>query len=205
MTLTDRVVPSVAAAASRSAAVRMTPEEFLSLPDAQVEYVNGECVAMSPVSLPHALLFKWLLRYLDHLVLKSDLGTVYPDQVTVKLSRELMRVPDLCFVAKANTRVAVHPNHLEGPPDLIVEIVSPESRMRDLFDKRIEYQSAGVTEYWILDPVYQSIDLLRLNASGVYEVIEATEGALRSAVIPGMALRAEWLKLPSMPNPDSLL
>lgn len=205
MTLTDRVVPSVAENVRPRTAVRMTLEEFLRLPDPHVEYVNGECVWMSPVSLPHALLFKWILRFVDGLVANAKVGTVYPDQVAVKLAPNLTRVPDLCFVATTNKRVTAHPNHLEGPPDLIVEIVSPESRLRDYFDKRLEYQAAGVSEYWVLDPTYQTIDLHRLNASGVYEVIEPSEGALTSKVIPGMVLRAEWLKLPTPPDPDTLL
>lgn len=42
--------------------------------------------------------------------------------------------------------------HLEGPADLVVEIVSPESRLRDRGEKFAEYELAGVSEYWLLDP-----------------------------------------------------
>jgi len=92
---------------------------------------------------------------------------------------------------------------LATPPDLIVEIVSAESRDRDYRDKYLDYQSAGVTEYIIIDPAYQTIDLHRLEG-GKYVPVVPENGALSSSVLPGFVLRAEWLKQSPLPDPSTL-
>ena len=141
--------------------VPMSESDFFELSEARVEYVEGEAVFMSPVSLPHARLVLWIGKYLDTLASRSRLGTVFPDSVTVRLSPNLSRVPDISFVAFKGPANLRH-TYIDGPPNLIVEITSPESRERDYRDKFAEYEAAGVQEYWLVDPVYQSIDLHRL-------------------------------------------
>lgn len=184
--------------------VAMSEAEFLALPDTfpRVEYVDGESRFMSPVSLPHVRLSVWLVSYANRLVVKSSLGEVFSDTFTVRLSPGTARVPDLSFVARASKSV-IGETYLEGPPDLIVEIVSAESRDRDYRDKYLDYQSAGVTEYIIIDPAYQTIDLHRLEG-GKYVPVVPENGALSSSVLPGFVLRAEWLKQSPLPDPSTL-
>lgn len=184
--------------------VRMSESEFYALPNKRVEFIHGEALFMSPVSLPHANLSAFLLEFARRLSRKSGAGKIFGDGVAVRLSPELYRVPDLCFVATTNTRITLAPNHIDGPPDLIVEIVSPESRVRDYGLKFHEYQAAGVTEYFIIDPTYQTIDLYRLN-NGKYQQVDEENGILSSAVLPGFIVNPQWLKAPELPDVDSLL
>lgn len=163
---------------------------------------------MSPVSLFHNSISVFLARYLGRLVQSSNAGQVFFDSVTIRLSPEVSRVPDVVFVSTANSRAAMRENHIDGPPDLIIEIVSPESRTRDYLDKYHDYESAGVTEYWIIDPTYQTIDLYRLK-NARYERISPEEPnpalPLTSTVLPGFVLKAEWLKQNPLPNPDQFV
>lgn len=204
--MTATLHPPLASASApplRDRRIRMTEAEFFALPESRVEYVDGEAVFMSPVSLPHARVVLWFGSYMDRLSRKTPGGTVFPDSVTVRLSPNLSRVPDLTYV-KPDSRAVLRENHIDGPPDLIVEIVSPESRIRDYHEKHHDYESAGVTEYWIVDPTYQTVDLFRLTDGRYTQIPPDAEGKLVSAVLPGLFVRAEWLKQTPLPDPATL-
>ena len=62
------------------------------------------------------------------------------------------REPDVLFLAKEHLG-RLRDSHIEGPADLVVEIVSKESRGRDRGEKFYEYGEGGVPEYWLLDPI----------------------------------------------------
>ena len=71
------------------------------------------------------------------------------------------REPDLVFV------LAEHA-HLEGEAyfsgaDLVVEVVSPDDPDRDLVDKRADYAEIGIAEYWIVNPLDETVTVLRLD------------------------------------------
>lgn len=83
---------------------------------------------------------------------------------------------------------------LEGPADLVIAIISPESRLRERGEKFAEYEMAGVREYWLLDPERQRADWYRLDPEGRYRLAEADPAGLyHSQVIPGFRLRVQWL------------
>jgi Uma2 family endonuclease len=201
----ERDAPPAQPAPLAERRVQMTEAQFYALPDRRVEFVRGEAIFMSPVSWLHAELFGWLLEYTRRLARKHNTGRVFGESLTVRLSPDVSRVPDVVFVATANDRVRFQPNHLEGPPDLIIEIVSPESRGRDYHEKRVEYEAAGVGEYWIIDPTYQTVDFYHL-VNGVYQSAQsAPDGTLVSTRLTGFRLRPDWLKLNPLPNPDTLI
>jgi len=134
----------------------MTEEEFEAWCDEDVkaEYVDGEVIVHSPVSTRHSDAV-WFIGYLlKTIVQQHDLGRVLGPEVQVRLRPGLRRVPDLLFVAKARADM-IQPTLIEGAPDLIVEIVSPDSVERDWREKYLEYQTAGVGEYWVVDLEYQ--------------------------------------------------
>ena len=60
------------------------------------------------------------------------------------------RVPDLLFVTSEHVD-RQQPTYLDGPRDLAVEIVSPDSVRRDQGEKFVEYEQAGIPEYWLVD------------------------------------------------------
>lgn len=128
----------------------MTEAECFALPESRVEYVDGEAALRSPVSLFDADVMTFLLAFTMRLARKQG-GRILPDSVTVRLLPNLSHVPDLTYV-KPDGRAVLRENHIDGPPDLIVEIVSPEFRVRGYHEKHHDYESAGVTEYWIVDP-----------------------------------------------------
>jgi Uma2 family endonuclease len=88
---------------------------------------------------------------------------------------------------------------LDGPADLVVEVVSPESVSRDRGDKFIEYEAAGVEEYWLIDPRRKTAEFYRLDDQGRYQVMLSGEtGEYHAAVVPGFWVRVEWFWKPPM-------
>ena len=77
-------------------------------------------------------------------------------------------------------------------PDLVIEIVSPDSESRDWREKYEEYERAGVREYWIIDPMSQYIEVYVL-IRGKYRQLKEQDGKLVSRVLPGFFLKIEWL------------
>jgi Uma2 family endonuclease len=109
------------------------------------------------------------------------------------------REPDLIFVSTANLDRAKD-TYLDGPADLVVEIISPESVGRDRGEKFLEYEAGGVPDYWLIDPQRQWAEFYRLE-EGRYRLLHAgTEGIVRPHTIPDFWLRVEWLWQQPMPR-----
>ena len=181
----------------------MTEEGFEAWCDEDVraEYVDGEVIVMPPALPAHERIFNFLDRILGFYVEQKNLGEVLGSQVQVRLRVGLRRVPDLVFIARERLG-AIGERHIEGAPDVAVEIVSEDSVQRDWEQKPAEYEAAGVPEYWIIDPRTQQAAFYRLTEAGHYEPIPEAGGIFRSATIPDFWLRVEWLW--SEPRPPVL-
>ena len=72
------------------------------------------------------------------------------------------REPDLLFIAQEHLD-RLKGTYLEGPADLVVEIVSPDSGARDRGEKFYEYERGGVPEYWLLDYARRQAEFYQLG------------------------------------------
>jgi Uma2 family endonuclease len=182
---------------------RMTEEEFVAWcdEDTRAEWVDGEVVMMSPMSDPHSDLVGWLGSLLRIFVEQHDLGVVRLEMQTRLAELRRRRVPDMWFVTKDRVGL-IHRDHLEGPPDLAVEIVSPDSEARDWRDKYLEYEAAGVREHWVIDPASKHMEAYALGTEEAQVAGEAVkrfqrlpedQGVIASVVLPGFRLRVAWL------------
>ncbi|SNB67821.1 Uma2 family endonuclease [Thermoflexus hugenholtzii] len=135
---------------------------------------------------------------------RHRLGVVLPALFQMKLPRS-GREPDLLFVAPEHL-YRLHPTHLEGPADLVVEIVFPGSDPRDRGEKFYEYQEAGIPEYWLLDPQSQWAEFYQRDERGRFQHAPPDpQGIYRSRVIPGFWLRVDWLWQDPLPSVDMIL
>lgn len=132
-----------------------------------------------------------------------ELGFVLVPPYLMLLSPEgPAREPDVLFVAKAHSARLLR-DRLDGPADLVVEVVSEDSVRRDRADKFDEYQQFGVREYWVIDarPGRERSDFWILDAHGRYRPGEIdADGKYRCTVLPGFWLRPDWLLADPLPS-----
>jgi Uma2 family endonuclease len=181
---------------AQAAPPKMTYEEFLSWADedTRAEWVNGEVELLSPLSMRHLLIGSFLHHLIGLYVEARGLGQVLLDGAQMKLGPGLAgREPDMLFVANDHLS-RVKDTYIDGPADLVIEIVSPESRMRDRGVKYYEYEQGGVCEYWLIDPVREQAEFHHLGQDGIYRLAALGEdGLYRSSVLPGFWLDPTWL------------
>lgn len=173
---------------------KLSYEEFLQRydEDAHAEWVDGEVILLSPASNRHQDLSDFLTAILRAYGEAKQLGVVRsaPFQMRIGLSG---REPDILFVAKGHLE-RLKENYLDGPADLVIEIISPESRLRDRGEKLGEYELAGVREYWLIDPDEKRADFYILGDDGRYDRRRAgADGRYRSEVLAGFELDTNWL------------
>lgn len=200
MTRQIEIQPRAASAETSTGA--LTYEEFLNWPGDHhhVEWVYGRMVFMSPVTEPHENIRGFLYSLIKHFAEAHRLGRVYSEPFQMKTGLDLPgRAPDVFFVANRHIG-RVRRLNVEGPADLVVEIVSPGSRATDRGDKFYEYEQGGVPEYWLLDPERQQAEFYLRGEDGIYRVAPlASDGIYRSTVLAGLWLKVEWLWQPMQP------
>jgi len=184
----------------------MTYEGFLDWldEDTRAEWVDGQVIVMSPASRQHQTLVTFLLKILSEFAIEHDRGEVIPGPFQMKLPvRPSGREPDVLFLAKDRSHL-LHDTYLDGPADLVVEVISKESRGRDTLDKREEYERSGVREYWLIDPERREFTVFRRKARRFVEE-RLSRGRFESTVLAGLWLEVDWLWRKSPPSLHAVL
>lgn len=185
---------------------KMTYEEFLEWADEDTlaEWVDGEVVMSTPASNIHQDLSGFLESVMRSFVEAHHLGIVRSAPFQMKLERS-GREPDLIFVANEHLE-RLKSTRLDGPADLVVEILSPESAARDRGEKFYEYEQAGIPEYWLIDPQAGRAEFYQLDAGGHYQTVGPEAGGVyHSTSLPGFWLRVGWLWQTPLPAVDEVL
>ena len=191
----------------QSEPLRMSEEQFIawSSDEVRAEWVDGEVEIMNAVMSDHADLTMFITLVVGNFVTLNELGKVWAEPFHVKLPRQRRRrSPDLFFAAKSHLNL-LEQNQFNGAPDLIVEVVSADSQNRDRRIKFLEYQNAGVREYWLADPLSRSFDAYTLGADGKYQAISLMDGKVNSKVLQGFYFRQEWVWQLQFPNPVTVV
>jgi Uma2 family endonuclease len=183
-------------------------EEYLAYSDetpleGRFELVRGELVELPPESEPN----NWLANYLQFLLVAANVAPLR----LIKIHALELQVPVLQPSDAANRYpdlVVLRPEHLEltqrrltitrdmPPPRLVVEIVSPgkTNRDRDYVSKRAQYAALGVPEYWLVDPVAQTVTVLSLAGETYREVgVFGLQRAIASVEFPDLTLKASQI------------
>jgi Uma2 family endonuclease len=171
-------------------------EEFLDWcdEDTWAEWVDGEVTMVSPASVQHQDIGSFLETVLRIYIEARGLGKLLRAPFVMRVEKvQSAREPDLLFVQNERVHL-IKDTYLDGPANMVVEIVSPESIGRDRGDKFVEYESAGVSEYWLIDPLRQSAEFYELAADGRYRLgLIGQDGVYHSKIISGFRLRVDWL------------
>jgi Uma2 family endonuclease len=173
--------------------------------DTRAEWVAGEVVPMSPANLDHQRLSSFLYELMRRAAAANG-GEVFYAPIALKLvSRPSGREPDLIYVAAAHAD-RLRETYIEGPADLVIEIVSPDSDARDRGDKFVEYEAAAIPEYWLVDPLRREVIAWRLESDSRYRALPLdAAGTLASVVLPGLRLLPAWLWQRPLPTLEEAL
>jgi Uma2 family endonuclease len=130
-----------------------TQAEFHQLPEGPPYYEleDGELIEMPRPRLRHQEIVGHLFAVISTYVRENELGKVWPE-VEVDITSTKTYVPDLIFVAVENLDRIEDDKYFVGPPDLVVEMLSPSTAARDKSQKLKTYQKAGVPWYWLIEP-----------------------------------------------------
>jgi Uma2 family endonuclease len=159
-----------------------TEEQYLALEDNfRIEFVDGVLEFLPMPSRSHQLIARFLFRLLDAFIVARHLGETYFMGYPVHVRDGSYREPDILYVSRERRS---REKFAEGS-DLVIEVVSPgyENRERDLEDKRTDYATGGVPEYWIVDPEQQTITVLTLDGSKYRIHGEFRPGSIATSVL----------------------
>jgi Uma2 family endonuclease len=185
---------------------KVTYEDFLEWADedTRAEWVDGAIIMPSPANTRHQRITQFLFRVMSEFVERGGLGEMFTAPYQMKLARS-GREPDVLFVAKDHLDRLTE-TYLNGPADLVVEVISPDSVGRDRGVKFYEYQAAGIPEYWLIDPLTERAEFYQLDAAGRYQLIPpGSDGVYRSKILPGFWIRVDWLWQDPLPTANAVL
>ena len=139
-----------------------TLEELHSLPDDgnKYEIIDGELFVTPPPNADHETILARLTRLLEPFVAAQDLGFVYHPRAVLRIAGSEVE-PDL-MVRRSPPRKGTEWSDMPLP-SLIVEVLSPSTRRRDLEHKREFYVAQAIPEYWIVDPECEAVTVVRPN------------------------------------------
>lgn len=131
---------------------RTIREVFDRLPEGTLAQLieNQLVMSPSPTENHQKILHIISVRIFNHLE-KYKIGEVRIAPYDVHFSEEAVFQPDIIFIRNENIG-RIRENGLYGPPDLVVELLSPSTSNYDLNQKKMVYERNGVSEYWIVDP-----------------------------------------------------
>jgi Uma2 family endonuclease len=170
---------------------RMTLEEFLALPEQKpaLEYIDGvvrQKVAAKPV---HGSIQSFLVEVVNQFARPRRLGIALTE--TRFVSHRWAPVPDVVFYRRDRIRVRRAPADFTEPPDLAIEIVSPDQKLADLLKKCVDYIARGAAVALIVEPEEESVLVFRPGQPLV--VLQGDERIDLDDVLPGFELTVRRL------------
>ena len=166
-----------------------TIEDIYNLPEGtRAELIDGQIYYMAPPSRTHQRIVSKLNQVISNYIdQKKGLCEVYPAPFAVFLNKD-----DINYV-EPDISVICDPSKLDdkdcrGAPDWIIEIVSPSSQHMDYLTKLLKYKIAGVREYWIVNPVTRTVNVLDFHSeeqTGMYSFDEE----IPVTIYPGFTIK----------------
>lgn len=164
-------------------------EDLFALPNdgRRYEIIEGVLYEMPAPNTDHAQLIMNLIELVFSPLVRAHGGRLFTAPVDVFLRGASPVQPDLLVMLPGQLRL-ISKRGIEGPPALIVEVLSPGNPEHDLVTKRLLYARAGVAEYWLVSLEAATIEILALEGDHYRAHTRATGDALLiSTVLPALA------------------
>lgn len=168
-----------------------TYDDYLALPEdgTRYEIIEGVLYVVNAPNIDHQFAVSELHRQMANFVIDRNLGYVLSAPFEVHLSETTRPVqPDVLFI-KTENWPGSGAKFFEGPPDLVVEVVSPSSIRTDQHIKFSVYEQAGIPEYWIANPITRAVEVFTLSG-GEYALkgLSVDDQVIESDVLSGLQI-----------------
>ncbi len=176
--------------------LRMNAEEYFALGETQIRYelIDGVVVMSPSPTAQHQQLIMEIAYQVRAFLDQSPVGRVFPEldiNLRAALDREVVYCPDVVYVS--NERADIIQKHIVAAPDVLVEIISPDSRKYDSITKKNDYEAAGVREYWLIDPLESRMTFFVLRGEKFVETTPDGD-TFASTAIPGFTLELNRIR-----------
>lgn len=153
----------------------------------------------------HHLALAILQAILSVYLMFKKVGIIFPEGYKMRLNdTSPARMPDLMIILNEHNNRRKK-SWVEGPADIVIEIISPSTGRVDRGKKFYEYQDGGVPEYWILDPQSKQVDIYSLDDENFYERINTSQTQIVSRVLKGFELDADIIWKNELPDGEMLM
>ena len=175
---------------------RLTYDDLARMPDDGLrhEIIDGVHY-VTPAPVPrHQMLLVRLLTAIANYLEAHPIGEVFPAPLDVVFTQWDVVEPDVVFVADDQRSILTEPN-IQGAPALVVEILSPGTKQRDLGVKKDLFDRGGVREYWVVDPKENIVTIYRRGDGGLIKVQSLPDhtNAITTPLLHGFSLSLEKL------------
>lgn len=186
--MSERVKPA--------AGMKLTYDDFVLFPDdgKRHEVIDGEHYVTPSPNTKHQRISMNLAVAIGGWLEEHTLGRLFGAPYDVVLSQFDIVEPDLLYLSNERAAEVMTAKHLQGAPELVVEIGSPGTRRRDETIKRRLYERAGVSEYWCIDPALDVVRVYRRDGHRLARPVELSREAgdiLTTPLLPGLTLPLE--------------
>ncbi len=176
----------------QSSHIKFTYEDYVLFPDdgKRHELIDGDHFVTPSPTTKHQKVSGNLLVLIHTFVRRTRAGQVLAAPMDVVLSDLDVVEPDLLYVSSTRASIITDKN-IQGPPDLVVEILSETTRKTDEIIKRKLYERYAVPEYWIVDPELETVKIYRLTEgryTRVAELTHETHDTLTTPLLPDLAI-----------------
>jgi Uma2 family endonuclease len=168
------------------------------------EWVNGTVIKMAPATRRHDETVRYGARLLEAYFEIKPIGLIQQAPFLMRLPTGVNREPDLMVILKSNPN-ELTATSMNGAADVCIEVMSPESVLRDRGEKFEEYEKGGVGEYWIWDILRAEALFYRRNEEGVFIRHDAdADGNYRTPMLPGLVIHVPTLWREKLPGPIAI-
>ena len=173
--------------------VKLTYDDFAHFPEdgKRHELIDGEHYVTPSPNRTHQRIVTTLVGLLWGHLERSPIGEVYVAPFDVLFSDFDVLEPDLLYISQARLAQVLTEKHVQGAPDLVVEVGSPSTRRRDEKLKYQVYERFGVFEYWVVDP---DLDVVKVHCLVDGRYVKASELSLENSdvlttpLLPGLEI-----------------
>ena len=179
--------------ATAQPAVKLTYGDYCAAPaDKRYELLDGELIMVPAPNTKHQDVQFRLALQLGKWIVEHGLGRAFNPPCDVVLSDHNTVQPDFMFISREREHLLSGSQNVQGAPDLVVEILSPSSAEQDRGKKRALYGKHGVTEYWLVDPISETVSIHRQRGGVLAATHTFGRGqTLHSPLLAGLELHLD--------------